>query len=121
MQSKHKLFLRKLPRKRSSLYGLKKRNCTACLKCEEVCPVKAIDITTYPEAAHKNITHPINQFSKQKEVYKFHFDFSKCIYCNACVQVCETKALFAYQGESNPSLKKVQMKKNLIMEKNDFT
>ena len=105
MQLKHKLFLRKLPKNRSFLYGLKKKECTVCLKCEEVCPVKAIDIITYPEVANKDITHQINP-SEQKEIYKFYMDFSKCIYCNACVQICESKALFAYQGESSPSLKK---------------
>ena len=121
MQPKHKSFLRKLPKNRSFLYGLKKKQCTACLKCKEVCPVKAIDIITYPEAEDKNITHQINQPSEQKETYKFYMDFSKCIYCNACIQICENKALFTYPGESTPSLKKMKMKKNLIMEKNDFT
>ena len=119
MQPKHKIFLRKLPKNRSSLYGLKKKECTACLKCEEICPVKAIDIVTYPEA--ENITHQINPSEQKKEIYKFYMDFSKCIYCNACVQVCENKALFSYQGELSPSLKKMQMKKNLVTEKNDFT
>ena len=121
MRFKNKTFLRKLPKNRSFLYGLKKKQCTACLKCKEVCPVKAIDIVTYPKTADKNITHQINQSSEQKEMYKFYMDFSKCIYCNACVQTCENKALFTYQGESKPSLKKMQMKKNLMMEKNDFT
>ena len=121
MPPKHRFFLRKLPKNRSFLYGLKKQNCTACLKCEEVCPVKAIDLVTYPKVSDEDITHQINQISEQEEIYKFHIDFSKCIYCNACVQICENKALFTYQGESNPSSKKMKMKKNLIMKKKDFT
>ncbi len=120
MKFKHKLFLRKLPRKRSFLYGLKKNECTSCLKCEKACPVKAINLITYPKLIHQETLHQANPSSKE-EIYKFHIDFSKCIYCNACVQACEDKVLFAYQGESTPSLKKRKMEKNLIMEKNDFT
>ena len=120
MSFKNKLFLRKLPRKRSALYGLKKKECTACLKCEEVCPVKAINLITYPKSMHEETLYQAKPSSKE-EIYKFHIDLSECIHCNACVQICESKALFSYQGESSPSLKKMQMKKNLVMEKNDFT
>ena len=109
-------FSRKLPKRRSFLYGLRKKKCTECLKCEAVCPTRAIDLITFPEIIHKKSMHKTCKF-KQKSIYKFYIDFSKCTHCHACIEVCETKALFTYQGEVQATLEKRKLKKDLMIDK----
>ncbi len=109
------IFLRKLPRQRPFLYGLAKNKCTECLQCEVVCPVKAIDIIAFPETAQKKTQS--SSLPDKKNIYKFYMDFSKCIYCNLCVQTCPSQALFVQQGEIPVACKKSQLKKDLLTEK----
>ena len=117
-KSKPHNFVRKLPKVRPFMYGLTKKKCTECLNCEAVCPTEAIDLVALPESAKKNAFVKENGKTKShqahKHIYKFHLDFAKCIHCHACIDVCESKALFAYQGEAQPVLDKKNLKQNLM-------
>jgi NADH-quinone oxidoreductase subunit I len=67
--------------------------CTGCRKCEEGCPTKAISIMMdeYAPSARK----PLN--SKSQEVFgvlnTYRIDYSKCVMCGICLQVCPAESL----------------------------
>ena len=120
LKSKPHKFVRKLPKVRPFTYGLAKKKCTECLDCEAVCPTGAIDLVALPESAKKKAFEKREAKSHQarKHIYKFYLDFAKCIHCHACIDICQSKALFVCQGEAQPVLEKKQLKQNLMAGKN---
>ncbi len=56
--------------------------CTACEECVKVCPTQCIELE-YQES----------EKSHRPWVSKFDIDFSQCIFCGFCVDVCDPNAL----------------------------
>ena len=72
--------------------ALKEENCTACMLCGRSCP----DWCIYIEA-HKELAPPRREGGKPRQVNKldrFDIDYSLCMYCGICVEVCPFDALF---------------------------
>ena len=72
--------------------ALKEDNCTACMLCARECPVWCIFIE-----AHKYAAPPRKAGGKPRmrnELDRFDIDFSLCMYCGICVEVCPFDALF---------------------------
>jgi len=79
------------PRARGVI-ALYEENCTACMLCSRECP----DWCIYIEA-HKYLAPPRREGGKPRqknELDRFDIDFSLCMYCGICVEVCPFDALF---------------------------
>ena len=68
-------------RTRGLLYNDIER-CTGCKECELVCPTSCIRVETEPGHDASKIW-----------VTTFDIDFSKCIFCGLCVEVCQPQSL----------------------------
>jgi formate hydrogenlyase subunit 6/NADH:ubiquinone oxidoreductase subunit I len=69
------------PRTRGLLFNDIDR-CTGCKECEKVCPTQCIRVETEPGADETKLW-----------VATFDIDFSKCIFCGLCVEVCQPQSL----------------------------
>jgi len=79
------------PRTRGVI-ALKEENCTVCMLCARECPVWCIFIEGY-----KDQGPPRREGGKPRLVQKldrFDIDYSLCMYCGICVNVCPFDALF---------------------------
>lgn len=79
------------PRTRGVI-ALKEENCTVCMLCARECPVWCIFIEGY-----KDQGPPRREGGKPRLAQKldrFDIDYSLCMYCGICVDVCPFDALF---------------------------
>lgn len=78
------------PRARGVI-ALKEANCTVCYKCSRACPDWCIFID-----AHKETHDPAGggKARSTKILDRFAIDYSLCMYCGICVEVCPFDALF---------------------------
>ena len=79
------------PRARGVI-ALKEENCTSCMLCGRSCP----DWCIYIEG-HKELAPPRRAGGAPRKVNKldrFDIDYSLCMYCGICVEVCPFDALF---------------------------
>lgn len=79
------------PRARGVI-ALKEENCTSCMLCVRSCP----DWCIYIEG-HKDKAPPRREGGKPRTVQildRFDIDYSLCMYCGICVEVCPFDALF---------------------------
>jgi len=79
------------PRARGVI-SLLEENCTSCMLCARECP----DWCIYIEA-HKTLAPPRREGGKPRAVNaldRFDIDYSLCMYCGICVEVCPFDALF---------------------------
>lgn len=79
------------PRTRGVI-ALKEENCTVCMLCARECPVWCIFIEGY-----KDQGPPRREGGKPRLAQKldrFDIDYSLCMYCGICVEVCPFDALF---------------------------
>ena len=77
------------PRSRGLLFNDIDR-CTGCRECEKVCPAQCIRIEEEPGADSTKIW-----------VSAFDIDFSRCIFCGLCVDICQPASLIhtrQYEG-----------------------
>ncbi len=71
---------------------LNEDNCTSCMLCSRECP----DWCIYIEA-HKTLAPPRRAGGKPRSVNaldRFDIDYSLCMYCGICVEVCPFEALY---------------------------
>jgi NADH-quinone oxidoreductase subunit I len=79
------------PRARGAI-ALHEENCTSCMLCARECP----DWCIYIEG-HKYLAPPRRAGGKPRQknaLDRFSIDFSLCMYCGICVEVCPFEALF---------------------------
>ena len=80
------------PVRSRGVIGLLEENCTCCMLCVRECP----DWCIYIEA-HKYLAPPRREGGKPRQknaLDRFDIDFSLCMYCGICVEVCPFDALF---------------------------
>jgi NADH-quinone oxidoreductase subunit I len=80
-----------LPARTRGVIALKQENCTVCYKCSRACPDWCIYID-----AHKETHEPAGGGKGRavKVLDRFAIDYSLCMYCGICVEVCPFDALF---------------------------
>ena len=84
-----------LPARSRGVIALLEENCTVCMLCARECPDWCIYIESHKETAPA----PDGGRPRVRNVLdRFAIDFSLCMYCGICVEVCPYDALF-WSGE----------------------
>ena len=81
-----------LPPRSRGVIALIEENCTVCMLCARECPAWCIYIDS-----HKDTIPATTEGGKDKQrnvLDRFAIDFSICMYCSICIEVCPFDALF---------------------------
>ncbi len=102
--------VRDLPPRSRGVIALLEENCTVCMLCARECPDWCIYIDSHkesvslPGAGGPQAAGAVSGRPRVRNVLdRFAIDFSLCMYCGICVEVCPYDALFwspefAYPG-----------------------
>ena len=80
-----------LPPRSRGVIALVEENCTVCMLCARECPDWCIYIDSHKE------TIPAPEGGRERQINsldRFAIDFSLCMYCGICIEVCPFDALF---------------------------
>jgi NADH-quinone oxidoreductase subunit I len=81
-----------LPERSRGVIALLEQNCTSCMLCARECPDWCITIDSHKEEEPPSVA---GGRARQKNVLdRFDIDFSLCMYCGICIEVCPFDALF---------------------------
>jgi len=80
-----------VPRARGVI-ALDQENCTVCMLCSRECPDWCIYIEGHKE--EQPPAQPGGRVRARSVLDRFDIDFSLCMYCGICVEVCPFDALF---------------------------
>ena len=81
-----------LPPRTRGVIALFEENCTVCMLCARECPAWCIYIDS-----HKETVPPVEEGARERSrnvLDRFAIDFSLCMYCSICIDVCPFDALF---------------------------
>ncbi len=83
--------LPELPPRSRGVIALMEENCTVCMLCARECPAWCIYIDSHKESAP-----PTTEGGRERShnmLDRFAIDYSLCMYCSICVEVCPFDAL----------------------------
>jgi NADH-quinone oxidoreductase subunit I len=81
-----------LPPRSRGVIGLLEENCTSCMLCARECPDWCIYIDSHTETIPATT---VGGRDRQRNVLdRFAIDYSLCMYCGICIDVCPYDALF---------------------------
>jgi NADH-quinone oxidoreductase subunit I len=80
-----------LPPRSRGVIALLEENCTSCMLCARECPDWCIYIDAHTETLAA--TTPGGRERQRNVLDRFAIDFSLCMYCGICVEVCPFDAL----------------------------
>ena len=88
-----------LPARSRGVIALQEENCTSCMLCARECPSWCITIDSHKETIPA--TTEGGRDRSQNVLDTFDIDYSLCMYCSICIEVCPFDALhwspeFAY-------------------------
>ena len=81
-----------LPPRSRGVIALVESNCTVCMLCARECPAWCIHIDSHKEVTPA--TTPGGRDRSRHVLDRFAIDFSLCMYCSICIEVCPFDALF---------------------------
>lgn len=81
-----------LPPRSRGVIALLAENCTSCMLCARECPDWCIYIDSHKETLPA--TTPGGRERQRNVLDRFAIDYSLCMYCGICVEVCPFDALF---------------------------
>ena len=81
-----------LPPRSRGVIALLEENCTSCMLCARECPDWCIYIDAHKETIPA--TTPGGRERQRNVLDRFAIDFSLCMYCGICIEVCPFDALF---------------------------
>src|SRR5258705_9605181 len=79
-----------LPARSRGVIALLEENCTVCMLCARECP----DWCIYIDAHKEEVTVAGGRPRQRNVLDRFAIDFSLCMYCGICIEVCPFDALF---------------------------
>ncbi|WP_396888384.1 NuoI/complex I 23 kDa subunit family protein [Micromonospora craniellae] len=80
-----------LPPRSRGVIALLEENCTVCMLCARECP----DWCIYIDSHKEEVAVPGAARPRQRNVLdRFDIDFSLCMYCGICIEVCPFDALY---------------------------
>ena len=74
------------------MIALLAENCTSCMLCARECPDWCIYIESHKEEVPAS--EPGGKARQRNMLDRFAIDFSLCMYCGICIEVCPFDALF---------------------------
>ena len=80
-----------LPPRSRGVIALLAENCTVCMLCARECPDWCIYIDSHKEAV---VASGAARPRQRNVLDRFSIDFSLCMYCGICVEVCPYDALY---------------------------
>jgi NADH-quinone oxidoreductase subunit I len=80
-----------LPPRSRGVIALLQENCTVCMLCARECPDWCIYIDSHKETLP---AEPGGRARQRNVLDRFAIDFSLCMYCGICIEVCPFDALF---------------------------
>jgi len=81
-----------LPPRSRGVIALLTENCTSCMLCARECPDWCIYIESHKEEVPA--AEPGGKARQKNVLDRFAIDFSLCMYCGICIEVCPFDALF---------------------------
>jgi NADH-quinone oxidoreductase subunit I len=81
-----------LPPRSRGVIALLEENCTSCMLCARECPDWCIYIDSHKETIPAET--PGGRDRQRNVLDRFAIDFSLCMYCGICIEVCPFDALF---------------------------
>jgi NADH-quinone oxidoreductase subunit I len=84
--------LPELPPRSRGVIALFEENCTVCMLCARECPDWCIYIDSHKETVPP--AAPGGRERSRNVLDRFAIDFSLCMYCGICIEVCPFDALF---------------------------
>lgn len=81
-----------LPPRSRGVIALEESNCTSCMLCARECPDWCIYIDSHKETVPPSVEG--GRARKENVLDRFAIDFSLCMYCGICIEVCPFDALF---------------------------
>ncbi|MGW2481387.1 4Fe-4S binding protein [Streptomyces sp. NPDC001571] len=81
-----------LPPRSRGVIGLFEENCTVCMLCARECPDWCIYIDSHKETVPAAVEG--GRERSRNVLDRFAIDFSLCMYCGICIEVCPFDALF---------------------------
>ncbi len=80
-----------LPPRSRGVIALLEENCTVCMLCARECPDWCIYIDSHKESI---LVEGAARARQRNVLDRFAIDFSLCMYCGICIEVCPFDALF---------------------------
>ncbi len=80
-----------VPERSRGVIALIEENCTSCMLCARECPAWCIHIDS-----HKEVEPATTEGGRDRSRHvldRFAIDYSLCMYCSICVEVCPFDAL----------------------------
>ncbi len=82
-----------LPPRSRGVIALIEEKCTVCMLCARECPAWCIYIDSHKETEPPSSSAPGGREKKRNVLDRFAIDYSLCMYCSICVEVCPFDAL----------------------------
>ncbi len=79
-----------LPPRSRGVIALLEENCTVCMLCARECP----DWCIYIDSHSETVEVPGGRDRQRNLLDRFAIDFSLCMYCGICIEVCPFDALY---------------------------
>jgi NADH-quinone oxidoreductase subunit I len=80
-----------LPARSRGVIALVEENCTSCMLCARECPAWCVHIDSHQEVVPPPATG--GRERTRNVLDRFAIDYSLCMYCSICIEVCPFDAL----------------------------